>query len=181
MNLAALFADKFFSYLLKEDTQKSISSPLPSLLPPWSLAALDFNSLCTGCGECVTACTEGIIIQQKNDKPIVDFTNGFCIFCGDCAQACPTEALQFSSETPPWEITASVHENCLLAKQVLCRTCGEQCDQEAIIYHRTVDEGQLPQIISEKCNGCGACYSTCPTEAIFFKQRASQKKTQGEE
>lgn len=86
MNLTSFFIDKCFEYLLKEDkvtseqceegTEKQIS-------PPWSSDPEIFNTLCTGCGACATACTKDLIILEEGGLPVMDFTKGFCHFCGD--------------------------------------------------------------------------------------------------
>ena len=180
MNLASLFVDKFFEYLLKGDfppSNQSVTSVSQFFPPPWSLDPKKFASLCNGCGDCVTACTEKLLTLGKDGLPTVDFSNDFCTFCGDCARICSTGALHFEQEIPPWNVQVSINENCLLCSNVLCRTCGEQCDREAIIFPKTLHEGQPPEILSEQCDGCGACYGTCPVNAIIFKRKNEQQST----
>ncbi|MGI5837335.1 MAG: 4Fe-4S binding protein [Chloroflexota bacterium] len=45
---------------------------------------------CTGCGQCITACSRGAIYMVDG---IADVDPTICRGCGVCAQACPTGAL----------------------------------------------------------------------------------------
>lgn len=183
MNLASFFADKCIEYFLKGDSghfrQNSVrnSAPRLPLLPPWSSEPNVFHTLCNGCGNCVTACTNKIIVLGKDGFPEVDFFNSSCTFCGDCAQSCSTGALHFDQECPPWDVCAFVNENCLLRNRILCCICAEQCEREAIILPKTLHKGGVPEIQAAKCDGCGACYGTCPTEAIIFKKKTDQVRS----
>lgn len=167
MSLASFVADQCIAYLLKDGSghlRPQGSGRKTPLQPPWSPRADLFRSLCTGCGKCVVACPHQILAIEKDGLPAVDFSRGFCTFCGECARSCPTEALSFDSATPPWDVRASVSEICLLAKRVLCRTCGEHCPQEAIVF--PPQEGRRPEITVAQCDGCGACCAPCPVGAI---------------
>jgi len=168
MSIAALIADKCLAYLLQSDAghQQQHADQHTPLPLPWSVAGESFRRLCTRCGTCATACPKQIITLEKDGLPRVDFSRGFCTFCGECARSCPTKALSFDSATPPWDVRASVSETCLLAKRVLCRTCGEHCPQGAIVF--PLHEGHRPEITLEQCNGCGACGNVCPVSAISF-------------
>lgn len=178
MNLSSIFARKFFEYFLAGDNpahrrQAGRTTPLP---PPWVPAADAFSRLCSGCGDCAKACDSGIISMNEDGFPIVDFQRGYCTFCGDCARSCPTGALQFETEKKPWNIRARIADNCLLAQRVLCRTCGDGCEQRAIVFP-LADNGELPTILADQCSGCGACAGICPAGAIYF---AANQQTEEE-
>ncbi|WP_417910236.1 ferredoxin-type protein NapF [Candidatus Electronema sp. PJ] len=169
MNLASFVANQCLAYLLQNSSdplQQQRSGGKPPLYPPWSSAADSFRSLCTGCGACAQACGSSIISMNEDDLPTVDFSRGSCTFCGNCAQSCPTGALQFDPDKAPWHLALHIAESCLLRSRMLCLTCVEQCDQEAIRLPQ--DQGQFPQLATAQCNGCGACASVCPVGAISF-------------
>jgi ferredoxin-type protein NapF len=185
MNLTSFFTNKLFEYLLDCDNDREAEKtcdprrksvqPRSSILPPWSLAPDDFKALCDGCGDCVAACAENVLILGEDGLPAVDFSDNFCTFCGECARLCPTGALHCEPEHPPWNLSVSINENCLINKNVLCQICVEQCDKEAIILPRTMQDEESPEITAEKCDGCGACYGTCPANAIVFKKKNEQR------
>ncbi len=173
MSFASLLLDKCLEYLLKEDTDTSASLKeieKTACHPPWSAGAKTFISLCDGCGDCVVACVQKVIIQDENKLPVMDFSSSHCTFCGECARVCPTGALHFEPELPPWRMQVSINKNCLMHNKVLCQICLEQCDKGAIVFSRDGQNERPPDIISEKCNGCGTCYAKCPTGALSFQQ-----------
>lgn len=58
------------------------------------------SEACTGCGKCVTACSDGAyqaIHMGDNKKAIVDLEK--CSGCGLCGQVCPTKAITLESST----------------------------------------------------------------------------------
>ncbi|WP_417912588.1 ferredoxin-type protein NapF [Candidatus Electronema sp. TJ] len=171
MNLSSLFVSKFFEWLLAEDApaqQGQDAEQRTPLFPPWSSAADSFRSLCTGCGACTAACPNQILALNEDGLPVIDFSQNACTFCGSCAKSCPTGALQFNPDSTAWSIRARVSENCLLGRRVLCRSCGDRCERGAIRF--PLAEGQLPTIAADQCNGCGACASVCPVDAVLFSE-----------
>ena len=51
---------------------------------------------CSGCGECVPVCPEGVLVmigECPQLKPKVD-----CAYCGVCEEACPSDAIYLSYE-----------------------------------------------------------------------------------
>lgn len=137
-----------------------------SVRPPWSINESSFLDACSRCGDCLDACSENILIREgPNGYPIVDFMRGECTFCGDCVTACPTDALSKNLQ-PAWSVKANITASCLLSQQVICRTCGEQCEAEAIFFPTTVAVLSPPIIQLDLCTGCGACVAPCPSRAI---------------
>ena len=195
MNLTSFLANKCFEYLLKCDaehetgqssvqllpsTQPSPSSQF-SIQPPWSSNSKTFKSLCDGCGDCISACENSILILNKNSYPQVDFSRGSCNFCGACAESCPQEALKYEPSLPPWNIHAYIDAECLINNNVICSTCVEQCDKEAITIPRIIDNKILPHVLTDLCDGCGACFKACPVNAIEIRQKESRATLTSEE
>ena len=61
---------------------------------------------------------------------------------------------------------AQIGESCVEAKGVSCRRCGEACDADAI-HFKPIGGGRNTAVLADTlCNGCGACLSVCPVNAI---------------
>ena len=190
MNLTSFLANKCFEYLLQCDAEQEAgqtgaqllasnqasSPPQFSILPPWSSSSKIFKSLCDGCGDCIAACENSILVLNRKGYPRVDFSRGSCNFCGACAISCPREALQYDPSIPPWDIYADINGRCLTKNNVICSTCVEQCDREAIIIPRIIDKEQMVQVLTDSCNGCGACFKACPVYAIEIRQPEYQEQ-----
>ena len=184
MNLTSFLANKCFEYLLKCDADnytghscvQLLPSEQPTLLsqfsiqPPWSGDSKTFQSLCDGCGNCVSACENSILILNKNGYPQVDFSLEPCNFCGACAKSCPQEALKFEPSIHPWNLHVQINSKCLTKNNVVCSTCVEQCDKEAIVIPRIIDQETAPRVLADLCDGCGACFKVCPVHAIEIRQ-----------
>jgi ferredoxin-type protein NapF len=184
MNLTSFFANKCFEYLLKCDSeqvtdQTCIQNPRStqfSILPPWAKNSKTFKSSCDGCGDCITACENSILILNKKGCPQVDFLRGSCSFCGACAASCSQDAFNYDPSLPPWNIHAHINSKCLISNNVICSTCVEQCDKEAIIIPRIIEKDKAPKILTDACDGCGACFKACPVHAIEIRQSEYQEQ-----
>lgn len=181
MNLASFLANKCFEYLLNCDAAKGCgrgfltgrgtdkSTPSHRLLPPWALADQVFRSKCDHCRACLDRCENKILIADNAGCPVVDFSRGACSFCGACVQSCPRELFRPFQSLPPWSVKAAVTAACLAHDNVLCRACAEHCPEAAIIFPRQAGAISEPRILTERCSGCGACFSPCPTGAIVMQ------------
>ncbi len=136
-------------------------------LLPWIKESQNFLEKCTQCTDCIKACPEQIIVKGDGGFPNIDFTKGECTFCGLCADSC-NEDIFVETTQVPWFKKAVIKESCLAEQNIYCRSCAESCEFEALFFKIGLSE--KPQINLELCNGCGACYSPCPTQAIEIKE-----------
>ncbi len=136
--------------------------PAP-LRPPW--AAEDFETACTGCGDCLSACPEAILVRGAGGLPEVDFARGECSFCRACVEACSEPAFAPEAD-PPWHLEVRIGEDCLARRGVLCQSCGDSCPEAAIRFAPLLGAAPQPAVDAEACSGCGACVSACPAEAV---------------
>lgn len=137
--------------------------------PPWTPPEDEFTNRCTGCGDCVPACPQDILVKGRAGYPVVDFSRGACDFCGACADSCP-EALFAERDTAPWNVKARVGTDCLSTRGVTCRVCAEWCDARAIRFRLEVGGRAHPEISDTACTGCGECVAVCPANAISMEE-----------
>jgi ferredoxin-type protein NapF len=144
----------------------SRKNAFPPLRPPWALDETLFQEACSRCGDCLTTCPEGILQHEgPNGYPFIDFKSGECTFCAQCVDACPTRALS-PSQTSPWPAKAYIESHCLALQGVICTTCAEQCEAEAIYFRPSLGKVAEPELNTDTCTACGACVAPCPTQAI---------------
>lgn len=142
----------------------------PPLRPPWAVAEESFEQRCTRCGECVPACPTHIVRGGDGGFPVADFSLGECSFCAACVTACAPAALQRVPGQAPWHVLARIGGGCIAQDGVECRVCGECCDAGAIRFRPRAGGVALPELDAGACSGCGACISTCPTQAISMEK-----------
>jgi ferredoxin-type protein NapF len=141
-----------------------------ALRPPWALPEVRFRQRCDGCGECIRGCPEGILLAGVGGLPTLDFSQGRCTFCGACLEDCGPRALQRSGDgCQPLPYRAQISPSCLALRGVVCRSCGEICDEDAIGFRLQRGGTARPQIDPGACNGCGGCVRVCPVGAIEIR------------
>jgi ferredoxin-type protein NapF len=144
--------------------------------PPWSLPETEFTQDCSRCGDCIKHCPEAILIKGSGGFPEVDFQRGECSFCGDCVASCSAPVFK-AINTQPWMLKATIGERCITHQKVVCRSCIEQCQPEAITLVLQPGGVGIPTLDSNLCNGCGACVAVCPTQAISVQHTTATALT----
>jgi ferredoxin-type protein NapF len=135
-----------------------------AIRPPWSLPEAAFVGACTGCGDCVRACPQGIL-KLTAGYPETSFADAGCDRCGDCATACTARAIDPATQ-PAWRHTIAIGAACLAEQGVVCSVCAEHCDASAIRFRLAVGGRGGPILNITACTACGACVGPCPPNAI---------------
>jgi ferredoxin-type protein NapF len=134
---------------------------------PWSISAPHFFDKCIACDDCINACPQSIIEKGRGGYPQLNFLENSCTFCGECAQVCEHGAFNLPATTmEPALLHAEVRENCLAYKNIMCSTCGEACEADAIGFQPAVRRVPQPVVDTTACTGCGECFRYCPVQAI---------------
>jgi ferredoxin-type protein NapF len=140
--------------------------PLPDIIrPPYAIVENDFLVQCERCPDCASSCEEKVIQIDDAGYPNLSFVRGECTFCGACLTACKTGALD-REKARPWFLKARIGEQCLSVNAIYCRTCGEYCEEEAIVFRLMTGGRSLPVVDGRKCTGCGACAFVCPNKSV---------------
>jgi ferredoxin-type protein NapG len=145
--------------------------------PPGALPEVAFLAACTRCGECVSACPAGVILQVSPrgglaaGTPYLEPARMPCLACADmpCARACPTDALDFPATG--WQEVRlgriEFHpERCVTFEGKPCGVCATVCPvgERAL----SLDEDGRPVLKAEGCVGCGSCVRECITIPSSF-------------
>jgi len=146
---------------------KKTSTPSAIRLP-WVINEQVFIDNCTQCGDCATTCEENIIVKGSGGFPEIDFSKGECSFCQKCIDVCEQPLFVNNRDTSKsaWQLNIQIKNNCLAVNQVVCQSCQDSCETEAISFKYQQSTIPQPQIELDKCNGCGACVSICPKSSI---------------
>lgn len=146
--------------------------PLPPGVDLASLAA------CSGCGDCVSACPQDILLVSEG-RVAIDFSLGECTFCSACSDACPEPVFAAIAPTaagqaaarPVMQHVAAISDACLARQGVTCMSCRDACPENAIRFAPRAGGPFLPVLDAGLCNGCGACIAPCPGDAIAARPR----------
>ncbi len=143
-------------------------NPKLPMRPPWAISEQPFSQLCSRCDRCINACEVQLLFRGSGGYPEISFQSAGCDFCGDCLTACTTGALQAPVPAPSlaWKHRANITDRCLSLNGIVCRSCGDACDTEAIRFQLQTRGRALPLLDQERCNGCGECLSVCPNDSI---------------
>ena len=133
--------------------------------PPGVTAAA--LAACTGCGDCVTACPQQILLVAGG-RVAIDFDRGECTFCSACAAACAEPVFA----TPAvMAHRAVIGDSCLARRGTTCMSCRDACPEDAIRFVPRMGGPFLPDLSPAACTGCGACIAPCPADAIAMRQK----------
>ncbi len=136
--------------------------------PPWSIIEEAFIEQCTGCGACWQQCPENILTKGRGNYPVINLNQRECTLCHRCADVCTRDAIYYSKKLSPWLVGLHIDTSCLAKQGVVCVTCAEQCDTQAITLIPQLGNVTQPKIDESRCNGCGACEAPCPAHAIHI-------------
>lgn len=136
-----------------------------------------FSALCVRCGNCSSACPQGIISQDPGGTGLLAFLTprirmlpGYCSEnCNSCGKACPSGAIPPLSLEDKRNVAIGyadvIHKAC-----TRCMHCVIQCPYNAITTEYIFGR-YYPVVDPELCRGCGLCEVVCPVEgkAIIVK------------
>jgi len=145
-------------------------SPSEPVRPPWAINEIAFIDTCDRCGECVKQCPVNVIRFADGGFPEMNFSSSGCDFCEVCVAVCQPGAL-ILNDVDPFQSIATIGEDCFSERGVICRSCGEVCEIQAIKFKQVVGGVTHVLMNTENCNGCGECVSICPADAITIKHR----------
>jgi polyferredoxin len=166
----------------EEKKKETIPATVPifrqhPVTPPGAVGQARFNSLCTACHLCVSACPTQVLQPTYFLygltgflQPRMDFITSFCNYeCTLCGEVCPTGALipLLKEEKKLVQLGKSnfVKENCIVyTKNTACGACSEHCPTKAVNMVPYQEKLTIPEINNKICIGCGACEYACPTD-----------------
>ncbi|MCF6191095.1 MAG: ferredoxin-type protein NapF [Cocleimonas sp.] len=164
-------------FLRGKVSKSSQASPL-AIRPPWAQIESLFIESCSRCGDCISACSQNIIIKGDGGFPEVSFKQGECTFCTECIKVCETGALDVvisqQADQNAWDLNVSIQSNCLSLNAVVCRACGDNCETQAIQFKLKVGGISEPLISQDDCTGCGACVAVCPVDAVSITSKLAE-------
>ncbi|MBW1975203.1 MAG: 4Fe-4S binding protein [Deltaproteobacteria bacterium] len=102
------------------------------------------------------------VLQPSNSRRIANI----CTCCGCCCQIL-TNLKKLPK--PAHFVVSRFVANIDAEKCVLCGTCVERCQMDAI---ELGDEHAI--LDKDRCIGCGLCITTCPEEAISFEEKPKE-------
>jgi ferredoxin-type protein NapF len=144
--------------------------------PPWSIEAAQFIKNCERCDACINHCPEKIIFRGDGGYPEIDFKRGSCTFCTKCVEVCQHQAFIVSppyhktlKPTKAWRLKVAIKPVCLSLNAIVCRACGDNCEEQAIQFRLQLGGVSTPEISADICNGCGECLYVCPKNAVSIQ------------
>ncbi|MFO8130180.1 MAG: 4Fe-4S binding protein [Bacteroidales bacterium] len=147
------------------------------VIPPGAESLDNYNSQCTACYLCVSACPTNVIQPALFAfgwkgvlQPHMDFNLSFCNFdCTRCGEICPTGAIKpLDVETKKRTQLGKaefIKQNCIVyLDDTDCGACSEHCPTKAVDMEPFRGTLMIPYVRPEICIGCGACEYACPTD-----------------
>ena len=148
------------------------------LRPPGAVEEGIFTGRCTRCGNCIRICPAKIIRPDTGQaglagllSPTIRYGGNYCLEdCCACTQVCPSGAIQQMDlkKKRQYVIGEALVDGALCLVTLGrkdCDACVRSCPFDAVHMHW--DEElyvAYPVVVTERCNGCGACESVCPIQ-----------------
>lgn len=163
-NFAGFFEEAF------GDELDSFQKQFPDLIrPPGRTDESDFLQRCVKCGKCIRACPfialQPVLRANEFDRgtPTLRSGTSFCRFCEGfpCIEACPTGAISRQGNLKKIATAVCKQKTCLRTSSIECNACEQICSKTFKAINCRL-AGHPPEILTEKCSGCGACLTVCP-------------------
>jgi len=138
---------------------------------PWSISEQVFTTYCDRCGDCLAECEAGLILIDDDGYPFVDSARGECTFCENCVNACTQPLFIDDQSQLAWPAELTINDQCLAKNQILCASCRDSCERNAIQFNYPESAIPIPVVDNELCNGCGACIAICPQQSTRLSLR----------
>jgi ferredoxin-type protein NapF len=153
--------------------------------PPGGRDEDELLAFCSRCGQCMKVCPTNVLQPSVSEAglegvftPQMDFRVGPCEWsCNECGKVCPTSAIRpLSLDAKRRTVIGRAYidrNRCIpWADYKTCLVCQELCPvpEKAIIINAaevTAPGGKhiklgRPEVIAERCIGCGVCENACP-------------------
>ncbi|MDR2860255.1 MAG: 4Fe-4S binding protein [Elusimicrobiota bacterium] len=174
------FLSALFVFSRKTFSQTINNKKSSVIRPPGALKEKFFKKRCVRCGNCMKICiTNGLQpagFESGLDgllTPKIDHTIGYCEYeCSACLMVCPTHAINPMrlEEKKKFKMgLAEIQKNVCIpwSTGVECLVCEEMCPipDKAIKFSIETVKGnrvKSPNVLADKCIGCGICQNKCP-------------------
>ncbi len=153
--------------------------------PPGSRRESELLAVCTRCGQCMKVCPTNVLQPTVFSAgweglftPRMDYRLAACDWaCNECGKVCPTGAIeQLALAQKRRTVIGRAYidkSRCIpWADYKTCLVCQELCPvpRKAIVINTaevTTPDGKKvtlgrPEVVPERCIGCGVCQSVCP-------------------
>jgi MauM/NapG family ferredoxin protein len=193
---AALLAG-FFTYTGLSRSERDVRL----IRPPGARPEQEVLGLCSRCGQCMKVCPTNVLQPTVTlagiegvFTPQMDYRLSYCDWsCSECGKVCPTGAIMplvLEQKRKTVIGRAYIDRNRCIpwADYKTCIVCQELCPipNKAIALREVeVDDPrggkvklQRPEVLVERCIGCGVCENACPVpneSAIVVRATAPDK------
>ena len=150
--------------------------------PPGALPEDEFLSTCERCHKCVEVCPDDVIgllgpaAGPAENTPVLEPDSAPCRWCTDlhCVDSCPSGALQYGPHDRVAPIGKAVLDlaTCLTAEGIACDECAAVCPSD---IRAIAMVGMKPQLVEERCVGCGLCSYHCPSTPTSIRVVAADR------
>ncbi len=161
-------------------------------VPPGAISVSRFNTSCTACSLCVSACPTHVLQPSITEyglsgflQPFMDYETNYCNFdCHKCAEVCPTGAILplaiDEKQQTQLGVAVFLHNNCIVVTEGTdCGACSEHCPTKAVHMIPYKNGLMIPEVDQSICIGCGACEYPCPVpspyRAIYVNGNSTHK------